>query len=274
MSKNKNANNNKKIIVFDLDETMGFFTQMGTFWDTIRLLHGTAYSSLNSGIPRPTFQETLDIFPEFLRPDILKILNYIIESKKEGLCDDVMIYTNNQGPHEWVDMIKKFFNMKMDYPIITKIVRAFKINNKKVELCRTSHEKKFKDFINCTKLPKEVQLCFIDDSYHKGMVHEQVYYIKILPYRYFLPIDVMLQRYIKLVKRKYYKKYVKELQNKERESTLNRISKYSNFMLSFGQSTYNKYKLNYVRKTPNDYEIDKIIGKRLYNMIEEFIENE
>ena len=96
MSKNKNANNNKKIIVFDLDETMGFFTQMGTFWDAIRLLHGTAYSSLNFGIPRPTFQETLDIFPEFLRPDILKILNYIIESKKEGLCDDVMIYTNNQ----------------------------------------------------------------------------------------------------------------------------------------------------------------------------------
>jgi len=83
-----------------------------------------------------------------------------------------------------------------------------------------------------------------------------------------------LKRYIKLVKRKYYKKYVKELQNKERELILDRISKYTCFMLSFGESTYNKYKLNYVRKTPNDYEIDKIIGKRLYNMIEEFIENE
>ena len=283
MSNNTSLYNNKKqerIIVFDLDETLGFFTQMGTFWDTLRLLNGETYNTINKNIPIPTFQETLDLFPEFFRPNILDILHYIIGSKKKGLCKEVMIYTNNQGPYEWVDMIKKYFNMKMEYPIITKIVRAFKINNKKVEWCRTSHEKKFDDFINCTKLPKDVELCFIDDTEHNGMVHDNVYYIKILPYKYYLPIEIMLTRYIKLVKKKFHHKYAKYIQSevqehqKKKEKILDRISKYNSFLLSFGEPTYKKYNLNYVRKTPNDYKIDKIIGKRLYEMIEDFIENE
>lgn len=274
---NKNKTSSNKIIVFDLDETMGFFTQMGTFWDTIRILNSNAYNTMNKHIPQPTFQETLDLFPEFLRPNILNILHYIIECKKKGLCKDVMIYTNNQGPSVWVDMIKKYFNIKMDYPIITNIVRAFKVNNKKVELCRTSHEKKFDDFINCTKLPNDVELCFIDDTKHNGMVHDQVYYINILPYRYFLPIDSMIERYITLVKTKYHEKYIKDIQDSKSDKrfvVLDRLSKYNSFIISFGESTYNKYNLHYVRKTPNDYKIDQIIGKRLYHMIEDFIENE
>ena len=52
-----------KIVVFDLDETLGYFTQLGIFWDSIG-------EYLNSkGMPKLTqndFNCILDLYPEFL----------------------------------------------------------------------------------------------------------------------------------------------------------------------------------------------------------------
>ena len=87
----------------------------------------------------------------------------------------------------------------------------------------------------------------------------------------------MIERYITLVKTKYHEKHIKDIQDRKSDKrfvVLDRLSKYNSFMKSFGEPAYNKYNLHYVRKTPNDYKIDKIIGKRLYHMIEDFIENE
>ena len=51
-----------KIVVFDLDETLGYFTQYGIFWDCL-----TNYIKLKGKpqLSQSTFDETLDLFPEF-----------------------------------------------------------------------------------------------------------------------------------------------------------------------------------------------------------------
>ena len=66
-----------KIVVFDLDQTLGSFVELGMFWDAINnTLELTRFSS--------HFHEILDLYPEFLRPKIIKILKYILDRKSDG----------------------------------------------------------------------------------------------------------------------------------------------------------------------------------------------
>ena len=91
-----------KVVVFDLDETLGYFVQLGIFCDIIEDYNKKKLTSNE-------FNEIMNIFPEFLRPNILKILSYIKLKKQRGDCNKVIIYTNNQGPKEWTQLIKQFF---------------------------------------------------------------------------------------------------------------------------------------------------------------------
>jgi hypothetical protein len=70
-----------------------------------------------------------------------------------------------------------------------------KLNNKKIELRRTSNEKSYKDFINCTQLPDTTQVCFIDDQHYSKMEHENVVYIHINPYIRNIPFTTMASKY-------------------------------------------------------------------------------
>ena len=64
-----------KIVVFDLDETLGYFTEFGIFCDCLdKHFKNSSYSDTN-------FKELLDLYPEFLRPRILNILDYIKNKK-------------------------------------------------------------------------------------------------------------------------------------------------------------------------------------------------
>jgi hypothetical protein len=60
-----------KIVVFDLDETLGYFTDLGMFLDC---LSKTLY---NREIIQDEFNQILDLYPEFIRPNIIAILNYL-----------------------------------------------------------------------------------------------------------------------------------------------------------------------------------------------------
>ena len=86
--------NPKKIVVFDLDETLGNFVELGMFCDAL-----SAYNQQE--IRDEEFYELLDIFPEFLRPNIISILKYLLKKRETGECSKIMIYTNNQGPRSW-----------------------------------------------------------------------------------------------------------------------------------------------------------------------------
>ena len=54
----------QKIVVFDVDETLGYFSKLGKIWKMIE--------SKNQN--QDTFDNLLDLFPEFVRPHMLTIL--------------------------------------------------------------------------------------------------------------------------------------------------------------------------------------------------------
>ena len=234
---------NNKIVVFDLDETLGSFTELGIFWDALENFYGHK-------MPNDAFITLLDIFSDFLRPDIINILKFIVDKRDKGECSKIMIYTNNNGPKSWVKLICDYFDKKLNTNVFDKIIRAFKIDGKIVEICRKTHNKTVEDLINCSKIPDNTKICFIDDQVHPDMEHENVYYIKIKPYNYNLPYDVMAKMYYN----KEYKNINKESSEEEFINTIVKIM--------------NRY--NYEDKYINEMEIDKIVSKQIINYLKDF----
>jgi len=186
-------NNPHKIVVFDLDETLGNFIELGMFCDALENFN-------KKNISKEHFFELIDLFNECLRPDILPILSYLKNKKKQGLCQKIMIYTNNQGPRAWAENISLYFDNKLKTKLFDNIIAAFKVGGKRIELGRSSHDKTVKDLVSCTKIPTDTQICFLDDQYHPYMKHNNVYYINIKPYTYEFPFDEMADRYYNLYK--------------------------------------------------------------------------
>ena len=181
-----------KIVIFDLDETLGYFTQFGIFWDCLNKYLNNNNNLLNQNV----FNKILNLYPEFIRPNILNILKYLLHQKKTLICEKVMVYTNNQGPKEWVNNIIKYFENEINYPLFDQIISAFKQNGKIIEICRTTSSKTHKDLIKCTKIPKNTEICFIDDNFYPEMTNDNIYYIIIKPYYYDLQIETMIERLI------------------------------------------------------------------------------
>jgi hypothetical protein len=75
-------------------------------------------------------------------------LEYLNQKKKSGYCNKVYIYTNNQCPDDWANLISDYFNRKLltNNNIFDKVICAFKINNRQIEFSRTTHEKTHNDF--------------------------------------------------------------------------------------------------------------------------------
>lgn len=230
------------IIVFDLDETLGYFVELGLFVDTLELF-------FNRKISDDELNELMDLFSEFIRPKMLNILNYLIIQKKQNKNLKIMIYTNNQGPNFWAFRIINYFENKLGNVIFEKIISAFKINGKRVEMGRTSHVKSYKDFINCTKLPNETKICFIDDTYYSKMEHENVYYINVRPYKNCLPFDEMASRYYDYKKIKI-----------DRKLFISEMVKYMN-----------EYNFIYEEQSIYEYKLNNIISKKIFYHIQNFI---
>jgi len=184
-----------KIVVFDMDETLGYFIELGMFWDGLQ--NYIKANNIKISIDQHLFNKVLDLFPEFLRPNIINILNYLKKKKQKGHCNKLMIYTNNQGPSEWAKHIISYLEYKLNYNLFDQIIAAFKINGKQVEICRTTHMKTYSDFIKCTKIPSTTQICFLDDVFYPGMNHDNIHYINVKPYVYDLPFETMINRLLK-----------------------------------------------------------------------------
>lgn len=192
-------NCSSKIVVFDLDETLGYFVEFGMFWDSLKHYYKNKSKSESESIitfDQAFFNKVLDLYPEFTRPNIINILNYLKKKKQDQHCHKLMIYTNNQGPPEWAHHIKSYFEEKIKFSLFDQIIGAFKINGKQVEMFRTTHMKTHKDFISCTKIPETTQICFIDDVFHPGMKNDNIYYIHIKPYTHDLSFDTIVDRFI------------------------------------------------------------------------------
>lgn len=189
-----------KYIIFDVDETLGYFSQLGSFIDAISF-----YNKDFSGSVFERFNEILDLFPEFVRPKMIEILKYIYEKKVNGTCSGVFIYTNNQGPRSWVQHIAKYFDYKVgnverndnNATLFDKIIAAYMINGKIVEPGRTSQNKTYDDLLRITGISPHSEVCFVDDLNHPEMRHENVLYLNVKPYVKTLSANEMIRRYLK-----------------------------------------------------------------------------
>lgn len=237
-----------KVIVFDLDETLGYFTQIGVLFDTIELF-------TNKDVSFDLFCKIFDLYKDIFRINIFSILNYLKRVKaKSGI--KVFIYTNNQAEKKWCINIIKYIEHKISYKLFDHIIHAYKIGNKIIEKCRTSHDKKYSDFVKCANLSNKTKVCFIDDQYHPCMKHKNVYYINIKPYTF-------------------------KIDNEEFFKILFDSSVFTDIVKNYNITNISHFKLfiknhfkniRFVSERNNDdLKIDKILTKKIMYHIQKFI---
>ena len=83
-----NLLNKNYIVVFDMDETLGHFEQLNIFWQGLQNYY-------NNKLTDRDLYNLIDVFYNFLRPNIFYILNYLKTKKHEKVCDKILIYSNN-----------------------------------------------------------------------------------------------------------------------------------------------------------------------------------
>lgn len=228
------------VVVFDLDETLGDFAELSVFWNALQNIY--------CNCDKYHLFELIKLFPEFLRPDIQDILSYLVEKKRQGICDKLMIFTNNQGPRTWVEMITEYFNYMLDTTVFDHIIAAFKVNGKVIEWCRKSNDKNVDDLIKCSNIPGNTHICFIDDQEHPLMITSNVYYINVKPFHYSLSYKDMINRYYD---------YFIHLVDKNTFCT---------------EMTMYMHSSNYkvIPKSPTEIALDGVISKQLLHHLQEF----
>lgn len=246
-------NSQTKIVVFDLDETLGYFTEFGMFWNGINSY--VNLKNIDVMLDQNFFDKLLDLYPEFIRPNIMSILNYLKKKKRSLYCEKVIIYTNNQAPRSWSIMIKDYFENKLRYKLFDQIIGAFKINGKQIELCRTSHLKSHKDLVKCIKIPETTEICYLDDVYYPDMKHKNVYYINIKPYVHDLSFNILINRFLN-------------------SSLVNANWGQPTYMKEYFIKELNSYNYTYVEKSQKAFVIDKIISKKIIQHLHAFFGSE
>ena len=243
---------NKSVIVFDMDETLGFFSEFSVLWYSVKNI-----LNIKKTQEIECFIKLLDLYPELIRPNIFKILKYLVKEKNTHKFD-IMIYTNNQGGKEWVNLLAKYFESKIQGLKFNKIIYAFKIDGKIIEPNRTSHIKKFSDFIKTTKMPRNVKVCFIDDVHFPEMETNNVFYIHIKPYTYHISNNLYLSR----IKRK----NIYNLTQDNVDKLNNSLKEQLNIHLSMSNNIIEE-------KNKHEQDVDIIVSKQILVCIEDFINN-
>jgi hypothetical protein len=191
-----------RIAVFDMDETMGAFSDLSDFMHTLtRMLKQSQHQHVRSKpdeVIREHFNAITDLYPEVLRPKIMDVMKFLVEMKRLHKCEHVMIYTNNTGPSEWTEGIKNYFNFKSKFALFDRVIGAFRRSNGEiVEVNRTSHDKTYGDLVRCTNLEGNFEVFFVDDRAHPGMHTSNVYVIEVKPYERRIPQSVFIDRFMK-----------------------------------------------------------------------------
>ena len=234
----------QKVIVFDMDETLGHFVEMGIFWDSLQ--NYMKQYKVQRKLTQMDFNVFLDLYPEFLRPQIMKLLGTVKREKQAGRCDKVLIYTNNGGPKTWVNLIRSYFEIKMDYPLFDQVIYGYGKDPH-----RRTEEKTIQELIRCGKLEPQCIVCFVDDVLHPNMKSHQVHYNHIKPYSFFIPYEEMIRRAIKTL---FFKDYIHE------------VEPFSTFMLQHMK----RFQLNESVKSREEHDVDYIVSKKLGQQIQSF----
>lgn len=177
----KNAK--KKAVVFDLDETVGSFSDLYDIWTNIYSIDIEKTIDELTLVQKQVFFHLLDLFPEFLRPGIISIFQSIVERIQKEQCHKICIYTNNQCQAKyWVSLIISYLDSKLGVSIgspswFSPPICAFKIGERIIEPRRTTNDKTYSDLVKCFTLPPNVEICFLDDTLYTRMKIPRVFYI-------------------------------------------------------------------------------------------------
>ena len=167
----------KRVIVFDLDETLGYFTQIYCLKELIE-------NKINNQLKKEELFKIFDAYPKIFRTDIFKALRLLKKIKKKYDDIRIMIYTNNNGPKNWVFNVKDYIEYKLKYKLFDKIIPAWKVNSDIYANCRTTHMKTYEDLRNCGNLTFKDKIMFIDDRNHIYLKHMNIKYLQVKPYVY------------------------------------------------------------------------------------------
>lgn len=279
-----------KVVVFDVDETLGNFIQFSLF------CHALEDYFNQTGIMYRYFNDLVDLYPEMIRPSMVRILDYIRKKKNTGVCSKVMIYTNNKGPKKWVEHIRDYFETKLRAfsqntnttndlaiipPLFDHTLCGFDPNKSKSEKStskfpeRTTSEKTVKEFIHCSLLPSDIDICFLDDQLHPKMVDKRVYYIKLQSYHSFLPFEVFVVRFLNsALYRDVFDKFnipsVVIGTSKSAKKQIISIELYNVLMRYVELSNYDEREIH---KHINPREIDEIISKYIIYHLQQFFKD-
>lgn len=142
----------KKCIIFDLDETLGYFTQIYVLCCKFTEITSTSLSSIDLFY---MYSE----FPNIFRPDIFTLLSYINLLKKKYDVK-VVLYTNTLMSITWIETI-------MDY-ITNKIDKHTKFFDNYITLdmkCRTNVRKSIDEVYNCcSHLSRDYKYFIVDNK--------------------------------------------------------------------------------------------------------------
>jgi hypothetical protein len=189
-----NSGPRKKNIVFDLDETLGSFTDLEILWSGLIKLKTSHNIPFNE--TQDDFNNLLDLYPEFARLGIYPIFNYLLSKKRTGECGNIYVYTNNQCKQcTWANYIVRYFETKTG-PLIDRVIGTYKIGKNIVNTERTCQEKTYTDLVKCTMMSTDENICFIDNTYYEKMRNERVYYIQPLPYYHKLSPPEIVSRLV------------------------------------------------------------------------------
>ena len=136
-----------------------------------------------------------------------------------------------------------------------QVICAFKTHGKIIEVCRTSHGKSVKDLINCTKLPENTQICFIDDLMHPEMKHPNVVYIHIKHYKYNIPFETMILEYYNKI-------------NKKNKKFISNKKEFIEFMTKYTK----QYDYDVAQKSHIEKRVDEILSKKIKEHLELFFQ--
>jgi hypothetical protein len=193
-----------KFIIFDLDETLGYFKQLYFIFSVLKKINASF------SITQPIFNRVLDLFPEFLRPNILDILGYLKQQKKFHRNTYLIIYTNNIHPN-WTRYIQTYIehklhsfsegkeDMNVSGSVSGSSPSSFSLFDKMIDAqrhtsCRQHQRKHLDDLFRCIDYSAQSSICYIDNEYHPGMKSRHTHYCKLSSYVHNLPTRVVADR--------------------------------------------------------------------------------
>lgn len=239
-----------KVFVFDLDETIGSFSELYILFKSIQYIQSLTNVILYDSTETLLFQ-LLDEFPEFFRYGISVLFQYLNEKKKIYPHLSIYIYTNNNCiPLSWASTIVKYIENRWNLPnLFNNVIRCFKIGDTIIEYNRTTSQKTYSDLIRCIRLPQNTELCFIDNTMFPKMTHRHVYYLRPKAYFHYINRTDIINRFIS---------------SAIGTTICEKYNKPTNELSDLIINWYNeKYTFDVVFKSTEDMELDIKVSKKL-----------